>query len=104
MRPGDLLVTLIGGVPYGVLDRVLQPSAQVLPKLEALGIEDKAALPVGERIGQLRRDLLTGVAVEGLALAPFGLYTVYWAIQPPLLRRVIEPSPLPRLPIPNPPL
>jgi hypothetical protein len=70
MHPGDLLVTLVGRVPYGALVRVLQPPAQVLPELEALGVEEEATLAVGERIAVLRN------ALWAIVLLPLVVYVI----------------------------
>ena len=61
---------LLDRAPYGVVELPLQ----VLPYREISSVKDEPILSVGERLGELRRHLLTGLAVDRPPLAP--LYRV----------------------------
>src|SRR5215210_3457885 len=66
----EVFVVSIGYIPNAALNRVLQPALQILIKLQVLRVESEATLSIRQRLGQLRRHLLSGLAVDGLSLAP----------------------------------
>jgi hypothetical protein len=90
-------------MPYAVLDRVRQPTNKVLPELQFLRVEGEAAFPIRQGFGQLRRHLLTVLAVDGLPLVTFAVYTVYCEVgrkdaraTPVATERDVEKEPAPR--------
>src|SRR5829696_6859351 len=68
MHSNQPLITLEGNRPHAALDRVIQPPLQVLVHRDAARIELNPAVPVGHRLGQLRRYFLTRPAVDVPAL------------------------------------
>src|SRR5215208_394837 len=70
MTPEQLLVALVGRDPYHSSYGIQEPASQVLPYRKTSGVERQTALSVRERLRELRRNLVTGLAVEGPALAP----------------------------------
>jgi hypothetical protein len=72
MHPDDALISLVGLLAHGISNRVREPAGQILPYRHGPGVECKSALPVSESLRELRRDLLTGLAVERPTLASFG--------------------------------
>src|SRR5215213_3220386 len=80
MHPDDALISLVSLLAHCILNGVREPAGQILPNSQAPGIERQATLPISESLRELRRDLLTGLAVERPALAPFrGVHSVLGA-------------------------
>jgi hypothetical protein len=83
MFPGDLLIPLEGSFSDRDLDGVLEPTGQVLPKLQVT-LWRGALLTLGDGFRELPCNLLTGLGINFLPLA---IYRGVLGGPPSVLRR-----------------
>src|SRR5215218_5621742 len=80
MHPDDALISLVGLLAHGIANGVREPAGQILANGQGPGVERESALPVSESLRELRRNFLTGLAIERPALASLrGVHSVLGA-------------------------